>query len=160
MKGDIRVIESLNRVLAQELSAINQYFIHARFFESSGLDRLGKLEYRAALDEMKHADSLIKRILFLEGVPNISEMQPAKIGSDVAKAIALDLKSEREAVVILREVIALAEKAQDYTTRVLFTNILANEEEHIDWLETQEELISRMGLENYIQSSAHAPLQD
>ena len=87
-------------------------------------------------------------------------MQPAKIGSDVAKAIALDLKSEREAVVILREVIALAEKAQDYTTRVLFTNILANEEEHIDWLETQEELISRMGLENYIQSSAHAPLQD
>ena len=146
------MIKALNRVLSQELSAINQYFLHARILEGWGLERLGALEYKASLDEMKHADALIKRILFLEGHPNIDGVRASHIGKDIPEVVALDLQEERKAIVVLREVIALAEEVRDYTSRDLFVDILKSEEEHIGWLEVQEQLIGDMGLQNYIQS--------
>ncbi|MBI5460959.1 MAG: bacterioferritin [Gammaproteobacteria bacterium] len=152
MKGDAKVIEFLNKALRNELTAINQYFLHARMYENWGLKELNEHEYHESLDEMKHADALIKRILFLEGLPNLQDMGKLKIGENTPEMLRCDLELEREAVPLLREAIAHCESARDYVSRELFEDILESEEEHIDWLETQLELVDKLGLQNYLQS--------
>jgi bacterioferritin len=152
MKGSPQVIEALNGVLTKELTAINQYFLHARMLEDWGLAKLGKLEYDASIDEMKHADQLIKRILFLEGLPNLQKIGKIKIGQNIKEVIEADLAVENEAVPFLKDCIEIAEKERDYVSRDLFSEILASEEEHIDWLETQQKLLSQIGEQNFIQS--------
>ncbi len=152
MKGSQKVIDALNSVLTRELTAINQYFLHARMLQNWGLEKLGVLEYKASIDEMKHADELIKRILFLEGLPNLQKLDKLEIGQTLEEVIAADLKVEYVAVPLLRDCITLCEQEKDYISRQLFADILASEEKHIDWLETQQELISRVGVQNYMQS--------
>lgn len=152
MKGNPKIIEALNGVLTKELTAINQYFLHARMLEDWGLVKLGKLEYEASIDEMKHADMLIKRILFLEGLPNLQKLNKLRIGQSVAEIISADLEVEYEAAPYLRDCIKLAETEKDYVTRDLFASILASEEHHIDWLETQQSLLNKLGEQNYLQS--------
>ncbi|EQC46067.1 bacterioferritin [Bacteriovorax sp. Seq25_V] len=152
MKGNQQVIDALNKVLTKELTAINQYFLHARMLQDWGLEKIGQLEYKASIDEMKHADEIIKRILFLEGLPNVQKLDRVRIGQNVKEIIEADLAVEHEALPILREAIELCEKLQDFASRELFTEILESEEEHIDWLETQQSLIDKVGLENYMQS--------
>ena len=152
MKGDSKVIKYLNKALKNELVAINQYFLHARMFENWGLNELNEKEYEESIDEMKHADALIKRILFLEGLPNLQDLGKLKVGENTEEIIRCDLAIELEAVPVLREAIEYCEQAKDYVSRELFEEILASEEEHIDWLETQLELIEKVGLQNYQQS--------
>ena len=152
MKGKDNVIEALNKVLTKELTAINQYFLHARMLQDMGLEKIGKLEYEASIDEMKHADQLIKRILFLEGLPNVQKMERVRVGQNIEEILASDLELENEAIPVLKECIALAEKEADYVSRDLFTSILESEEHHIDWLETQHSLLKNVGLQNYMQS--------
>jgi bacterioferritin len=152
MKGKKEIIDALNEVLTGELTAINQYFLHARMLQDWGLDKLGELEYKASIDEMKHADEIIKRILFLEGLPNLQKIDQVKIGTNIEEIIKLDLEVEHKAVPILKKNIALAEKEQDYVTRQLFLDILESEEEHIDWLETQQSRIDKVGVERYMQT--------
>ena len=152
MKGDTRVITYLNKALKNELVAINQYFLHARMFENWGLNELNEKEYEESIDEMKHADALIKRILFLEGLPNLQDLGKLKVGENTEEIMRCDLAVELEAVPLLREAIEYCEQARDYVSRELFEEILAAEEEHIDWLETQLELIEKVGLQNYQQS--------
>lgn len=152
MKGKKEIIDALNEVLTGELTAINQYFLHARMLQDWGLDKLGELEYKASIDEMKHADELIKRILFLEGLPNVQKLDQVKIGTNIEEIIKLDLEVEHRAVPVLKKNIALAEKEQDYVTRQLFLDILESEEEHIDWLETQQSRIEKVGVERYMQT--------
>lgn len=152
MKGDPKVIEMLNGVLTRELTAINQYFLHARMLQDWGLEKLGALEYKASIDEMKHADELIKRILFLEGIPNVQKLDKVTIGSNIEEIIKADLSVENAAVPYLKECIAYAETARDYVSRDLFSSILESEEEHVDWLETQQGLIEKVGVERYMQS--------
>ncbi len=152
MKGSKTIIDALNSVLTKELTAINQYFLHARMLQNWGLEKIGKLEYEASIDEMKHADLVIKRVLFLEGLPNLQKLDKLKIGQDISEIIQADLEVEYAAVPHLKKCIQQAESEHDYATRDLFLNILKSEEHHIDWLETQRDLIKSVGLQNYMQS--------
>ena len=150
MKGDPKVIEHLNKVLFNELTAINQYFLHARMYRNWGFKELAEHEYKESIDEMKHADKLIERILFLEGLPNLQHLGKILIGENPREAIVCDLKLEEMALPDLRNAIGHCDSVGDFVSRELFEKILESEEEHIDWLETQQAAIERTGLENYL----------
>ena len=150
MKGDPKVIEHLNKALYNELIAINQYFLHAKMLKNWGLKELAEHEYHESIDEMKHADKLSERILFLEGLPNFQALGKLRIGEGPREVLACDLALELEALPALREGIAHCEQVGDFTSRQLFADILDSEEEHIDWIETQLDLIERIGEQNYL----------
>jgi bacterioferritin len=152
MQGDAQTIKHLNIVLKNELTAINQYFLHSRMFRNWGLKRLQEHEYHESIDEMKHADQLIERVLFLEGLPNLQDLGKLMIGENVAEVIDCDLRLENVARADLRAALAHCEQVGDYVSRRLLTAILESEEGHIDWLETQKDLMARIGLERYTQS--------
>jgi bacterioferritin len=152
MKGDPKVIEHLNKALYNELIAINQYFLHARMFKNWGLKELADHEYHESIDEMKHADKLIERILFLDGLPNLQNLGKLFIGESPLEALECDLRLEYLAVPDLKAAIAYCEQASDYVSRELFEDILESEEDHIDWLETQIGLAERLGLQNWLQT--------
>jgi bacterioferritin len=152
MKGDPKVIALLNQALANELVAINQYFLHSRMYKDWGLKQLADKEYEESIDEMKHADLLIERILFLEGLPNLQDLGKLFIGQNTKEMLECDLKLEHIAVPDLRDGVEHSESVRDYVSRDLFQNILESEEEHVDWLETQLSLIEKVGIQNYQQS--------
>jgi bacterioferritin len=149
--GDAKVIAFLNLVLKNELTAINQYFLHSRMLADWGLSELAKHEYEESVDEMRHADRLIKRVLFLGGLPNLQDLGKLLIGENVSEVIACDLKLEQRSHPDLKDAIAYCETIRDYVSRELFVSILENEEEHIDWLQTQFRLIEQMGIQNFVQ---------
>ena len=153
MKGDPKVIEHLNKVLGNELIAINQYFLHSKMYQDWGLKELAEHEYHESIDEMKHADKLSERILFLEGLPNFQDLGRLMIGENVEEMLKCDLKLEMMAIPDLRDAIEYCESVRDYGSRDLFADILESEEEHVDWIETQLSLIDKMGIQNYIQSA-------
>lgn len=152
MKGDPKTIELLNKALYNELTAINQYFLHAKMLKNWGLKELAEHEYRESIDEMKHADKLAERILFLDGLPNFQALGKLRIGENPRELLECDLALEHEALPLLREAIAHCESVGDYVSRHLFAAILDSEEEHIDWIETQLSLIGRLGEQNYLQT--------
>lgn len=153
MKGDSKVIEYLNQALRNELTAINQYFLHSRMYKDWGFKVLADHEYHESIDEMKHADAIIERILFLEGLPNLQDMGKLFIGEHTQEMLECDLRLENQAIPLLREAIAYCESIKDYVSRDLFDDILSSEEEHVDWLETQLSLIKVVGIENYLQKN-------
>jgi len=154
MKGDATVIEHLNKVIKNELTAINQYFLHSRMYKDWGMAKLAKHEFEESVDEMKHADQLVERVLFLEGLPNLQDLGKLRIGENVQEMLQCDLDLELDAIPDLRAAIAYCEAHKDYVSRDLFESILDSEEEHVDWLETQLGLIEKMGVENYVQNQA------
>ena len=156
MQGDSKVIEYLNQALTNELTAVNQYWLHYRMLNHWGITKLAEFERHESIDEMKHADRLADRILFLDGLPNFQAIGRLKIGETVEEILRADLALEMEAIPLLKDGIAHAESVRDFVSRELFEDILANEEEHVDILETQFEMIQRMGLENYIQLQSKA----
>jgi bacterioferritin len=156
MKGDSKVIDYLNEVLKNELTAINQYFLHYRMLDHWGIEKLAKFEYEESIDEMKHADKVAERILFLDGLPNFQLLGRLKIGETVEEVLKADLELEYEALPVLKDAIAHCESVRDYVSRDLFQSILESEEEHVDTLETQFEMIERMGIQNYIQLQSKA----
>lgn len=156
MKGDAKVIEFLNKALTNELTAINQYWLHYRVLADWGVAKLAEYERHESIDEMKHADQLAERILFLNGLPNFQAIHKLKVGENVEEILKADLAVELEAVPLLKDAIEYCESVRDYVSRDLFADILESEEEHIDFLETQFDMIARMGLENYVQLNSKA----
>ncbi len=156
MKGDAKVIEFLNQALKNELTAINQYFLHSRMLKDWGVSKLGDYEYKESIEEMNHADWLIERILFLGGLPNLQDLGKLRIGETVEEILGCDLKLEEDAIPLLRDAMEHCEKVRDYVSRDLFGKILHNEEEHVDYIETQFDLIERIGIERYIQLQSEA----
>jgi len=159
VRGDKKVIEFLNEALKNELTAINQYFLHYRMLDNWGLKKLAKFEYGESIDEMKHADKLAERILFLDGLPNFQSLGRLRIGESVEEVLKADLALEEEAIPLLRDAIQHCESVRDYVSRDLFAHILENEEHHVDVLETQFEMIRQMGLQNYVQLQSE-PTED
>lgn len=156
MKGDEKVIEFLNKALTNELTAINQYWLHYRVLDDWGVHKLAEYERHESIDEMKHADILAERILFLNGLPNFQALHKLKVGETVEEILKADLAVEHEAIPLLRDAIEHCESVRDYTSREIFARILESEEEHVDFLETQFDMIERMGLENYVQLNSKA----
>ena len=152
MKGHREVIHQLNQVLYHHLTAINQYFLHSRMFNNWGIEQLGAAEYKESIRQMKHADKVIERILFLEGLPNLQHLGKLYIGQHTTEVLNCDVRKVNENIEALQQALQLAEKSQDYVTRDLLQDILAKEEEYFDWLETQLDLVEKVGIENYIQS--------
>lgn len=159
MQGDKKVIDYLNAVLKGELTAISQYFLHYRMLDNWGTKRLAKKEYEESIEEMKHADWLMERIFFLEGLPNLQTLERLRIGENVPEIIQADLDLEIDAIKLLREAIPYCESVRDYVSRDLFRKILENEEEHVDFLEMQQQMIKDMGLQNYVQLQSR-PAED
>lgn len=153
MKGDPNIIRTLNAVLTNELTAVNQYFLHARMFESWGLAHLGDIIYKESIGEMKHADMLIKRILFLDGLPNLQDLHKLKVGEDPIECLGADLQLELDSRIATRDALTACEEARDYVSRDLLLKILSDTENHIDFLENQQHLVSLMGAQNYLQSA-------
>jgi bacterioferritin len=154
MKGDAEIVRFLNLVLRNELTAINQYFLHSRMLHDWGVKKLGDKAYKESIEEMEHADALIQRILFLEGLPAMQELGRLRIGENVHETLKCDLALEFEALPALRDAVEYAESKRDYVSRDLFNKILTDEEEHVDWLETQLHQIELVGIQNYIQSQS------
>ena len=159
MKGDNKVLDYLNKALTNELTAINQYWLHYRMLANWGVTKLAEFERHESIDEMKHADTLADRILFLDGLPNFQALGKLKIGETVEEILKADLALEMDAIPLLRDAVQHSESVRDYVSREVFERILENEEKHVDFLETQFELIERMGLQNYIQSQSQ-PAED
>ena len=159
MKGDAKVIEFLNKALTNELTAINQYWLHYRVLDDWGLHKLAEYERHESIDEMKHADQLAERILFLNGLPNFQAIHKLRVGENVEEILKADLAMEEDAIPLLRDAVEYCESVRDYVSRDLFASILSSEEEHVDFLETQFDMIERMGLQNYVQLNSNPPAE-